>query len=251
MAWLTLEGMKNTFLKHAGYLWCVLALPIVFWLLFQRYFGQSRTQKHQGPEKQFSGDSPVVKQLPRESTLRQDLQTLSSGVGPIFHRRYQVHICKAQLSPVELMNCIRAQINHFVPPELARFEKTLGHPQHFAPGDHHQIHILGPWNGPVKTLHNADTHFVFGTLKGHLEAGEIHFKAHSKKPGELFFEIHSWSRSKDEWVDLAYDKTGVAQEAQTAMWVFFCKKVVEVSQGKQHGEIDVFTERRETEAASS
>ncbi len=239
--------MNKTFFKYAGSLVAMTASTAVIGLLFQRYFGRSRANTHHAPQKQSSGDSPFVHQLPHDSALRKDLQTLNDGVGPLFYRRYQVGIRTANRSPAEVMHDIRADINRFVPPELARFEKTLGHPQSFEVGDHHQIHILGPWNGPVKTLHNTATHFVFGTLKDHLEAGEIHFKAHEKKDGALQFEIHSWSRSKDEWVDLAYDKIGVAQDAQTAMWVFFCKEVVKASGGEQQGEVDVFTERRDME----
>lgn len=239
--------MNKHFLKYAGFFSTGTILAITSGIFFQRYFGRSRAKTHHSPPKQQPGDSPFVEQLAPENPLRQDLQTLDDGVGPLFYRRYQVRIRKARCSPADVMHGIRADINRFVPPELARFEKTLGHPQSFRAGDHHQIHILGPWNGPVKTLHNTETHFVFGTRKGHLEAGEIHFKTHAPHRGELQFEIHSWSRSKDEWVDLAYDKIGVAQDAQTAMWVFFCKEVVKASGGEQQGDVDIFTERRERE----
>ena len=209
------------------------------------------------------------------------LQRIDEGYGPLFHRRYYADIADASLSSKALIHHISSNINHFSPQELAIFEKQSlsdeaedtgnehhdddaglhsrnghaddGHAEENSDnaspqmhvGDAYYIHIAGPWDGPVRVIEMTPTSFSFMTLEGHLEAGEIQFSVvdHPRKPGALRFEIVSWSRSRDEMVDLSYDKLKVAKTAQTQMWVYFCNQVVEASGGKLMDEIQVSTQK--------
>lgn len=47
----------------------------------------------------------------------------------------------------------------------------------------------------------TDQSFGLATLRGHMEAGEIEFRARDDENGELIFEIESWARSGDRVFD--------------------------------------------------
>lgn len=176
---------------------------------------------------------------------RPAVQAEAEGTGPRFHRTYAVTIRGAAQTPAELMNRIRADLKAFVPVELARFEKVRGEEHAFRVGDEYLIHITAPWDGPVRVLKTDETSFTFGTLEGHLEAGQIQFRAepHTAFDGGLRFTIESWARSRDALVDLAYDDLELAKAAQQAMWTFFCMRVAEASGGEAVGVVEVITER--------
>ena len=171
------------------------------------------------------------------------VQTEADGAGPRFYRRYRVRVDDSALSPRELFAAIAADINAFVPVELARFERTRGADGALAVGDEFVVHITAPWDGPVRVIEAEPASFSLATLDGHLEAGTIRFSADGARGGRLRFEIESWARSADAVVDLAYDTLGVAREAQQAMWTFFCDRVAERCGGAQVGEVEVLTER--------
>lgn len=195
------------------------------------------------------------------------IQHAVEGEGPRFHRRYCVRIQAPTLTPEELMAEIGADISPFVSEEVARFEKTRGHPDRLAPGDEFMVHIRAPWNGPVRVVEVEPTMFRLATLEGHMEAGQIEFRAvlappraappeasgedgpsASEAPGkhDLLFTIESWARSRDAVVDLVYDGVGAGKAAQQLMWTFFCSRVAEACGGKIVGEIEVHTEREAT-----
>lgn len=170
------------------------------------------------------------------------IQYIRDGVGALFSRRYNVLMLQPQKSLPEVFQEMLSNIDQFSPTELATFEKTSGAPDSLAVGDEFFIHITGPWNGPVRVSEVTDHSFSFVTLEGHLEAGEIRFGlAIPDTSDALQFTIQSVSRSRDQVVDLAYDKLKAAQAAQTAMWTFFCSKVVELSGGDLAGDIEIST----------
>ena len=170
------------------------------------------------------------------------LQTSVEGTGPSFHRTYRVSVAGPTLTPEALIEHVQADIQAFVPDELARFEKVKGDEGTFAVGDEFDIHISSPWDGPVRVIERGPSSFAFGTLEGHMEAGQIEFRAEPIE-GRLRFTIESWARSRDAAVDLVYDDLGLAKAAQRGMWTFFCKRVAEACGGEIVGEIDVVTER--------
>jgi hypothetical protein len=176
---------------------------------------------------------------------RAPIQDEAEGTGPRFHRRYRVDVAEATKTPRELMACVAADVQDYVPDELATFRKTVGAPGRLAVGDEYDIKIRSPWDGPVRVVEAGPTAFTLATLDGHMEAGTIRFHAepHPTEPGALRFTIESWARSRDAAVDLAYDTLEVAKEAQQAMWTFFCERVAEDCGGRRLGEIEVLTER--------
>lgn len=224
----------------------VLVLPLL--LLLQ----QVRRRREMPVRKQtveHSGTTPPPQPIPREAQQEVEgertLQTPSDGAGDYFHRRYRVDIANAKLTPEALMADMQANLNGFSPIAMAQFEKTKGEKHEMVVGDEYFIHIAGPWDGPVRVIGVSPTSFCFATLEGHMEAGEIVFEATSlpDQPNALRFQIQSWARSRDVVVDLAYDKVGVAKAAQESMWVHFCERAVEVTEGELIGEIDVWTEK--------
>ena len=180
-----------------------------------------------------------------EPAGRRPIQHEADGHGPRFHRRYEVDVEATTKTPEELVACIGADIQDYVPGEIAVFEKTAGEPGRLAVGDEYDIEIRSPWDGPVRVVEAAPTRFTLATLDGHMEAGLIRFEAadHPARAGALRFAIESWARSADPAVDLAYDGLGLAKAGQTAMWTFFCERVAEDCGGRRSGEVRVTTER--------
>ena len=189
-----------------------------------------------------SPPSPPIHPAP-EAPGDRPLQTSVEGTGPRFHRTYRVSVAGPTLTPEALIEHIQADIQAFVPDELARFEKVKGAEDGFRVGDEFDIHISSPWDGPVRVIECGDRSFAFGTLDGHMEAGQIEFRAEMHDEDRLRFTIESWARSRDAAVDLVYDDLGLAKAAQQGMWTFFCKQVAKASGGETVGEIEVVTER--------
>ncbi|MEL6616744.1 MAG: hypothetical protein AAFQ43_13460 [Bacteroidota bacterium] len=193
------------------------------------------------------------------------LQTAEEGVGPRFHRRYRVRVARPTLSPEALVAAIGADMDAFVASEVARFEKTAGEPHALAPGDEFLVHIRAPWDGPVRVVEVEPTRFVLATREGHMEAGQIEFRAEPAPPSssgadassapessggaasdDLVFTIESWARSRDAFIDFVYGDLGIAKDVQQGMWTFFCEAVAERLEGRVVGEIEVHTEREAT-----
>ena len=184
-----------------------------------------------------------------EPAGEREIQHEEEGVGPRFHRRYEVDVDETTKSPEELIACIGADIQDYVPDEIARFEKTTGEDGRLDVGDEFDIHIRSPWDGPVRVVESEPRRFTLATLDGHMEAGQIRFEAadHPSDPDALRFSIESWARSRDGAVDFVYDELGLAKQAQQAMWTFFCERVAEDCGGQKMEEVRVLTEREETD----
>ena len=194
-------------------------------------------------------EPPPEAEIPAEARGGTPVQFKDDGEGMLYHRRYSVDIASPTLTPESLMAEMMRDPNRFSPALLAHFEKTKGEEGRMEVGDEFMIHISGPWNGPVRVIKVEPTEFHLVTLEGHLEAGEIHFRAapHPTIADGIRFEILSWARSKDRAVHLAYAVTGVAKAAQTNMWAHWCREVVKASGGELIGEIEIVTEERPLE----
>lgn len=144
------------------------------------------------------------------------------------------------------MENLQIDPNDCSPQLLATFEKTRGPRKRLAVGDEFQIHIPGPWNGPVRVSKVSENGFVLKTLEGHLEAGKICFRLKKINEKETLFEIESLARSRDRWVDFFYDKLPLVRTAQTKMWTSFCQTFAEHACGNNLGapKVRVRTERR-------
>ena len=100
----------------------------------------------------------------------------------------------------------------------------------------------GPWNGPVRVAEATPTSFRFVTLAGHLEAGQIEFRA-AGDGDSLRFQIESWARSGDTLSNLLYQHLRMAKEVQLHMWSSFLEQVAEVAGGRLTGGIAIRTWR--------
>jgi hypothetical protein len=170
------------------------------------------------------------------------LQLALAGSGAAFRRRYRVQVADPLLSAAELMAIVRNDPNVACPLEIARFERDDGGGGPIDVGEEMRVRLPGPWNGPVRVVDATELSFRLATLRGHMEAGEIEFRARDEDDA-LVFEIESWARSSDPVFDLLYDRLGIGRELQLDMWAFFLERVAQVSGGVPKDGIDIHTLR--------
>jgi uncharacterized protein (UPF0548 family) len=170
------------------------------------------------------------------------LQPADDGVGILFHRRYQVRIAGARISPEELIATVSADPNDVAPTEFARFTKVVGDEGRLTPGDRFVVRMPGPWDGPVRVVERTPTSFRLATLQGHLEAGQIEFRA-ATDGDHLVFSIESWARSGDRLSKLLYGQLRMAKEVQLHMWTSVLEHAVSLSGGRMTGGVDIETRR--------
>lgn len=173
----------------------------------------------------------------------EEVQGSEDGVGPLFHRRYRTRIRDGKLGAAELMETLHADLNQASPTRFARFQLVHGEPGRLAVGDEYVVRMPGPWDGPVRVIDVRPGSFRLATLAGHLEAGQIEFRAHSDDEAGVVFEIESWARSSSRMVNLLYHRLRMAKEVQAHMWITFLERVVELAGGRMTGGIELDTER--------
>ncbi len=179
--------------------------------------------------------------LPHEVDL-DGVQTPDDGTGPLLRRRYTGDVTDARLAAEGLMARLGADPDQVAPRALAKFRKTSGAPGVMRVGDEFLVHMPGPWDGPVRTIHVADTSFRFATLDGHLEAGQIEWRALDANGG-LRFQIESWARAGDRFSALAHDRLLMAKEVQLHMWTSVIERVAKLTGGRLRQGIDIETRR--------
>lgn len=166
-------------------------------------------------------------------------QPLEAGVGPMLHRRYAVRIAGTGMTPATLIDLVSARLNEAAP-EMAFFRKTRGSPDVLRQGDELIVRMPGPWDGPVRVVRREVDSFRLATLDGHLEAGEIEFRA--RRDGDaLRFEIESWARAGDRLSALLYNKVRLAKEIQLNMWSHFCVRAAKLAGGRLRGGVTIRT----------
>ncbi|MDX6554770.1 MAG: hypothetical protein QOD86_965 [Miltoncostaeaceae bacterium] len=176
--------------------------------------------------------------FPLEARAGRDVQGPGDGRGAAYLRRYRARVADPILTPEELMGVIANDPDVACPVEFARFERTGGEPGDLRPGDEFRVRLPGPWNGPVRVIEVDERSFRLATLRGHMEAGEIVFRA-SDEDGRLIFEIASWARSGDPLFALLYDHIPVNREIQQHMWVQFLLRVAQISGGRIEPPVEV------------
>jgi hypothetical protein len=189
----------------------------------------------------WSEDAPP--ELP-EGVDRDDVQWVGHGSGPHFRRRYTVRIEDSPLSAEELAARVMANPDSAAPSEFASFQKLRGDPATLRVNDEFVVRMPGPWDGPVRVARVTPYSFRLVTLAGHLEAGQIEFRAEPAPEG-LRFEIESWARSGDRLSNLLYHQLRMAKEVQLHMWTSFLERVARKSGGRLTGGIDIHTRRVE------
>jgi hypothetical protein len=173
---------------------------------------------------------------------RDEVQYDSDGAGPLFHRRYAMVVREPELSPEELIACVAGNLNAVTPTEFAVFQKVHGPDEGMQVGDEYVVRMAAPWDGPVRVVRRTPRSFRFATLDGHLEAGQIEFRAEPAPEG-LRFEIESWARSGDRLSNLLYNHLRMAKEIQLHMWTSFLERVAKAAGGRRTGGIDIHTRR--------
>ena len=189
-------------------------------------------------------DSPPP--LPSE-VQRSEIQTPEDGAGPLFHRRYRVRIRNSDLSADELVRLVAAEPDSAAPSEFATFRKLDGSGAGMEMDDEYVVRMAGPWDGPVRVAKREGAMFRLATLEGHLEAGQIEFRAYEES-GLVIFEIESWARSKDRLTDILYDRLRMSKEVQLHMWTSTLERIAKLSGGSRSGGIEIHTRKVEASA---
>lgn len=176
-----------------------------------------------------------------------EVQGPREGSGPLFHRVYTGSIRDAALTADELIRRVSADPNRVAPWALARFHKTAGEQSRMEVGDEWLVSMPGPWDGPVRAIEITPRSFRFATLIGHLEAGQIEWRA-LEGAGVLRFQIESWARAGDRLSALMHDRLRMAKEVQLHMWSSVVEKVTRLSGGRLVNGIEIETRRVDEEA---
>jgi hypothetical protein len=213
----------------------VVALPFASWRYVARDVQIDRRERACGWP---------IEGFPEEDPASPDTQGCTFGAGPVFRRLYRVRVERPLVTAAELMAVIVADPNVACPLEIARFEKTAGPLGEMHVGDEYRVRLPGPWNGPVRIIARTETSFRLATLAGHMEAGQIEFRA-ADADSELVFEIESWARSGDTYFHVLYDRVGLTKELQLHTWAHFLERVAQVSGGTPAGAIELYTDRCE------
>jgi uncharacterized protein (UPF0548 family) len=171
----------------------------------------------------------------------EDVQPPEAGAGDLVHRIYRTRIVGSPFTPEDLVERIGRDLDAMAPSEFATFQKLQGGGR-LAVGDEYVVRMPGPWDGPVRVMAADATSFRLATLEGHLEAGQIEFRA-SADHRALHFTIESWARSGDRLSDLLYSHLRVAKEIQLHMWTSVLQRVVELAHGTMAGGIVITTRR--------
>jgi hypothetical protein len=211
-----------------------IGLVLITWRYMWRVTPVYRRDEEGGP-----GDLPPP--IP-DGVDRDDIQGLADGVGPLLHRRYAVRVIDSRIGPEQAVAQLAADPNSAAPEDAAVFVKSREEGDRMDVGDEYVVRMPGPWDGPVRVVHRTPTSFRFATLAGHLEAGQIEFRARCEDD-ELVFEIESWARSGDRLSDLLYTRLRLAKEIQLNLWVETCLRLARDVGGRPRGGVRIETRR--------
>lgn len=211
-----------------------IGLALISWRYLWRITPVYRRDDEGGP-----GDLPPP--LP-DGVDRENVQGLADGYGPLLHRRYAVRVVDSRVTPEQAVARLAAEPNSAAPQDAAVFVKSREEGDEMAVGDEYVVRMPGPWDGPVRVVHRTPTSFRFATLSGHLEAGQIEFRARCEG-NEFVFEIESWARPGDRVSHLLYNKLLLAKEIQLNLWTETCLGVARNSGGRLTGGVRVHTWR--------
>jgi hypothetical protein len=170
------------------------------------------------------------------------LKTVDDGAGPLLHRLFRIHVRDARLDAAGLFDTLVPDLDRAAPSEVVSFRKQRGRLGELTPGDEYRVRMPAPWDGPVRVVDRTPTSFRFATLRGHLEAGQIEFRA-DDRGGDLTFEIETWSRPGDRAAALVFDRLLQAKEIQLHMWSQFALSVASFAGGHRDGPVTVHTRR--------
>lgn len=185
------------------------------------------------------GDQPPA--LPPE-LVDERSQPVEQGAGTFWHRTFDVRVEDAAVGPAGLIAELSKDLNVAAPTEAALFHKLAGRDGELALGDEYVVRMPAPWDGPVRVVRSTETSFRLATLTGHLEAGQVEFRA-SHDGTALRFTIETWHRCASRLVELLYARLRLAKEIQLNMWVRYCLGAGRVAGGRVRGGVHVHTRR--------
>ncbi len=221
--------------------------PLGVALTSWRYMWRTTPMRRLEVEGSWDQDAPP----PIPAGLSTDrVQSPADGVGPLFHRTYRVRFASAGVGAEGLVRGIADDLDRVAPSEFATFHRIDGAWSAMGAGDEYLVRMPGPWDGPVRVTQVTPTSFRFVTLEGHLEAGQIDFRAADEGDG-LVFTIESWARSGDRLSHLLYGWLRMAKEVQLHMWTSFLEQVVELAEGRRAGLLEIETRRVEGQASGA
>jgi Domain of unknown function (DUF1990) len=230
------DHLRMTTMSRSAELRTILGWPTGIAVVSWRYMWRT-TPLHRSEEPGTRADLPDFTY--DTSEFADQHQPLAAGVGPVLHRSYAVRITGSSLTPAALIDLVSARLNQ-ASPEMAVFRKTHGGRGRLRPGDEFVVRMPGPWDGPVRVVRREQNSFRLATLAGHLEAGEIEFRA--EPDGEaLRFEIESWARAGDRLSALLYNRLRLAKEIQLNMWSHFCVRAAKLAGGRPQGGVTIRT----------
>lgn len=213
----------------------LLGTVLVTW----RYLWET-TPLHRGGECQGDeGDRPP--HLPSE-TVDDRVQRAEDGYGPVFHRLFRVRIAAADLDAGGLMEWVCRDFKHFVPWEVVDIHSGELGVHGLGVGDELLVEMPGPWNGPVRVARRDANSLHLATLRGHMEAGQVVFRARDDD-ALLVFEIELWACAGSRLVHLLYSHLRLAKEIQLNMWVRFCLAAAAASGGRPVDGVHISTRR--------
>jgi len=176
------------------------------------------------------------------------VQRPEDGAGPLFRRRYHARIHGPDSGAASLMEDIQADPNRVAPGGMAHFQKERGEEGQMRVGDEFVVRMPGPWDGPIRVVEVTPRSFRFVTLAGHLEAGQIEWRAGDDEDGCLIFEIESWARGGDRASFVLHDRLRMAKEVQLHMWTSVLERVARRVGGELTEGIEIETRRAEVPA---
>ena len=218
-----------------------IGLALITWRYLWRVTPVYRKDEEGGPD-----DLPPS--IP-EGVDRENIQGLADGYGALLHRRYAVRVTGSRVGPEQAVTQLAAEPNSAAPEDAAVFVKSREEGDRMDVGDEYVVRMPGPWDGPVRVIHRTPTSFRFATLRGHLEAGQIEFRARCEDE-EFVFEIESWARPGDRVSHLLYNKLLLAKEIQLNLWTETCLGVARNTGGQLRGGVRVHTRRVEDPLAA-
>jgi hypothetical protein len=218
----------------------LLGTALVTW----RYLWET-TPLHRGGECR-GDEEDRAPHLPPEA-VDDRLQRAEDGYGPMYHRRFRVRVAAAHLDAERLMEWVCRDFKHFVPTEVVDIHSGELGDDGLGVGNELVVEMPGPWNGPVRVTWRDANSLHLATLRGHMEAGQVVFRARDSD-GLLVFEIELWACAASRLVHLLYSHLRLAKEIQLNMWVRFCLAAAAASGGRPVDGVHILTRRLDSPA---
>jgi len=210
----------------------VLGMGLVSWRYLWATMPLHRTERR--------ADAPELPPPIPTELAREELQPWESGAGPMFYRLFRVRIKEAYQDAAGLMHTVIDDMGSLVPAEVVHVHEGEASDRRLRPGDEIVVDMPGPWNGPVLVVAAEPTRLHLATLDGHLEAGQIEFRAYDEPP-HLVFEVEAWARPATRAVHVLYSHLRLAKEIQFNMWVRFCQAAARAAGGRPDGGVEIRT----------